>query len=497
MKLRKICLAVYFSLAICGSFLPAAMAQSAVGAGLDCNGWSPISPNIRPMVCADPHGPNGQRFYDNGWYVGHDEPDVQFYSNAPGSGNNMVYSMKLPGPGPVPTQSGSAVAWFELTPSYWFSLAVCDPDSYPQNPCIPDSDKNKGNGLPTDAGAAVMELQLYPPGWTPFTSQISCDLTHWCAALTIDSLACSFNFASCNSNCEEPQNFAFIETNGIPTGPVGPGQQDNASFTPDKNTLLMNPGDQLVIIIHDTPDGLLTEIVDVTSGTSGYMVASAKNGFGHTDMSSCSTTPYSFHPEFSTARPENVVTWTALNANVNFAVETGHFEFPDGDSDDSNCQTVATITGCTDFNSGGDLNYDGPPYLADWPNGSSNYPQPVLLEALNGNGIGPMSFSGAKRSLLAGYPYMQFKTNVSETNSSCDTSTGAGCVVPPGGAAFYPFYTQVGGNGTSQPCMLSFGTDLPNTTNDFGKDGQYGPFTAINNGVNGNAGPIMRNPCTP
>lgn len=99
-----------------------------------------------------------------------------------------------------------------------------------------------------------------------------------------------------------------------------------------------------------------------------------------------------------------------------------------------------------------------------------------------------------------GYPNLQFKTVVSLTNSSCDTSTGAGCVVPPGAAAFYPFFTQAGGNGKgrqSPPCMLSFGTDLPNTTNDFGKDSQYGPFTATSNGVSGNLGPIMRNPCTP
>jgi hypothetical protein len=29
-------------------------------------------------------------------YVGHDEPSDLFYSNVPGSGNNMTYSMTLP-----------------------------------------------------------------------------------------------------------------------------------------------------------------------------------------------------------------------------------------------------------------------------------------------------------------------------------------------------------------------------------------------------------------
>jgi hypothetical protein len=33
-----------------------------------------------------------------------------------------------------------------------------------------------------------MELQFYPPGYQPFQDAISCDATHWRAAVTIDSL---------------------------------------------------------------------------------------------------------------------------------------------------------------------------------------------------------------------------------------------------------------------------------------------------------------------
>jgi hypothetical protein len=341
--LNSICVGL-LSLAVLGGSGPRATAQpAAVGGGLDCNGWSPISKNIRPMACADPRGlGSDKRFYDNGWYIGHDEPDVQFYSDRPGSGNNMVYQLTLPQRDPVPTQSGSSVAWFELTPAYWFSLALCDPSSYPQNPCIPDSDRNTGIGLPTDAGVAVMELQLYPPGWPPFATAISCDQTHWCAALTIDSAECTYNFGACNANCEEPANFAYLQDNGVPTGPPAPGAQTLASYTPDRHTLLMNPGDQLVITIRDTPDGVLTRIDDVTTRKSGYMVGGARSGFANTNINSCATTPFNFHPEYSTAKPQNVATWAALQANVNFAVETGHFEFPDGDADDTECTTGAT-----------------------------------------------------------------------------------------------------------------------------------------------------------
>src|ERR1039457_5962910 len=104
--------AAILSLGVCGSLKSTAWAQPAfIGGGLDCNGWSPVSKNIRSMVCTDPHGGSGKRFYDNGWYIGHDEPDVQFYSNKPGSGNDMVYRISLPQRDPVPTQSGSSVAW--------------------------------------------------------------------------------------------------------------------------------------------------------------------------------------------------------------------------------------------------------------------------------------------------------------------------------------------------------------------------------------------------
>ena len=76
-----------------------------------------------------------------------------------------------------------------------------------------------------------MELQFYPPGEAPFADSISCDNAHWCAALTIDSLECTLNFAPINANCTEPVNFGFIQTDGVPTGPPTPRLPDLATFT--------------------------------------------------------------------------------------------------------------------------------------------------------------------------------------------------------------------------------------------------------------------------
>jgi len=492
-----LCLAI-LGLAAPGNLRFAALAQTAtVGGGLDCNGWSPISPNVkRNMACSDPRSMKTTRFLDNGWYIGHDEPSVQFFSTRPGSGNNMVWRIRLPQRDPVPTQSGSSVATFELTPTFWFALALCDPNSYPQQPCTPDSDSNTSVIVPTDAGSAVLELQFYPPGWPPLTNQISCDSTHWCAALNVDSLECDFNL-NCNPNCVEPVNFALLQNDGIPVGPVAPGQQTSATYTPNGHTLMMNPGDDLVILIRDTPLGLLTLVSDLTTGREGFMVASAGNGFRNTNYSTCQTTPFTFHPEFSTASPQNGVPWASLYDNVNFAVETGHFELGangDTDADDSDCFSGPMIAGCADYASGGDLDYDGPPYLPDWPDGSRNHPSPVLIGALNGRGFGPMSSSLNGLTYSDAYPTIQFKTNVPNSDSNCNFD-GVGCVVPPTGAAFYPFYNQVG---TGTPCRLTFGNDIPGrTTNDFGKDAQYGSYTFLAGFGFGNFGPMLANPCTP
>ena len=140
---------------------------------LDCNGWSPRYASAAPamkMRCTDPLGSlyNGhrQRFYDNGHYVGHDEPSVKFISSAKGSGNTMNYAMRIPkDPTKAPTANASVTDYSELSVAPWFGLAMCDRHSYPQNPCTPDSDSNKGSiSNPADAGSAFMETAVLPAG---------------------------------------------------------------------------------------------------------------------------------------------------------------------------------------------------------------------------------------------------------------------------------------------------------------------------------------------
>jgi len=313
---------------------------------LDCNGYSTKYTALKPggrMMCTDPMGTHwvkikvhgktkrvlrGTRFEDNGHYVGHDEPSVKFISNSAGSGNTMTYLTKLPvDPPRQPTASGSVTKYGELSVAPWFGLPLCDPHSYPQNPCTPDSDGNMGSiSNPADAGSAFMELQFYPPGFAPFQDNVSCSPTQWCAAMTIDSLESQFNFVGLNPRCTEPVNFAYLQKNGVPAGPPSPQLADVNTQTPNAHTLKLNPGDVLQVSITDPAAGFTTAIKDLTTGQTGFMIASQGNGFMNTDVVTCGGFKHTFHAEYATASQPNQVPWAALEGGVLMQQEIGHSE---------------------------------------------------------------------------------------------------------------------------------------------------------------------------
>jgi hypothetical protein len=465
----------------------ASRAQSFAPVGnLDCNGYSQIQKPIRPQhSCADFFGEYGELGYDNGHYIGHDEPSIGFISTAPHSGNNVQWEFALPRERPLPaTQS------FENFPAFWFSMALCDPGSSPFGACIPNSDRNN----PRLAGSAILELQFYPPGFSPFLTQVSCDLTHWCAALNIDSL-------TRNPNCFEPVNFAFIQKNGVPTGPPGPASATDATLTPNAQTLLMNQGDRIRITIKDTSAGLITMIEDLTTGQTGFMVASAANGFQSLNPSNCAPADFSFHPEYDTAKFGNFVPWPALQANINFAMEIGHF-IPgpngDNDADDAPCFPGPTVAGCL----GADTDFDGTSYRFDWPDGTRRNATSIAIRSVEGGGIGPLSVSDATDDYDQAFPIIQFETTVSGSEGTACQTNGVGCVVPPVGAQFYPFFALVDNRDEDNRgddrgrCTLLFGNFSGPDINDFGGDAQYGAsnlywFFGQNSG-----GP-QSNPCIP
>jgi hypothetical protein len=504
---------------------------------LDCNHLSPIQRSVKLfLACIDLHNPTSDdnRFEDNGTYVGHDEPDLNWISSAPGSGNNVTWTFTLPrDPSALPTVAtpGKDVThYFELSPAIWFSMNLCDSGSYPENPCTPNSDKNAPateclsvapcHGY-LGGGSAFMELQFYPPGFGPWAVGPSFDSTHWGAALTIDSLEATPNFAKINDDCTEPTNFSFIQRNGVPPGPPSPQLSDLASSTPNSQTLLMNPGDEIVAHVFDAPapgggHALETLLQDVTTGQSGFVQASAANGFMSTNVNTCAGTPYNFEPAYSTAKPTNISPWGAGTETISTSVEAGHFEpctslegeslmalsadfsdpfwsvcngpYETGDGDgadkvepsDAACYPAGDthgrlgvgspdeVTGCLDnLVQNGDLDFDGSSYWPDWPDSTTpdTYPSTFGLQPPTTNG--------------AAYSAYQFQTDIgfSELNT-CSPETPAGCTAKPNDAQFYPYWTLVSApSSAGTSCTFEFGNMQNGNT--FGGDAQYGTFNTV------------------
>ena len=99
-----------------------------------------------------------------------------------------------------PTAFGAldSTTWnFQLRPTFWFGLTLCDTESAPEytKTCKPDSDSNNlvgtnpkaANYIGKHPGNAFMELQFDGPGYVPQFEGFGCDATHYCAVMTIDS----------------------------------------------------------------------------------------------------------------------------------------------------------------------------------------------------------------------------------------------------------------------------------------------------------------------
>ena len=309
------------------------------------------------ILCTETVDPIGY----NGAYTGHDEPSLLFYSNTPGSGNHMTWTLRLPADPPtVPNQLGTGGTFnFQLHPAFWVGMTLCDDQSAP-NPggskvggvslpnvaCKADSDENIfDSSTVTDSdyigrhpGTGFMEMQFYPP-----SSPAGCGNPHhphqWCAALNIDSASENQNAGTLNNiDCQahygtEYVNFAFITMSGSPEGRSAlVGSAGFAGFVPtDKDTLFFDSGDVLRIDLEDTAHGLKITIHDLTTGEQGSMVASAANGFKQLlfqpSAKVCTTKAVDFHPTYATSSEHTRNTWTAHSYNIAFSDEIGHYEY--------------------------------------------------------------------------------------------------------------------------------------------------------------------------
>ena len=274
----------------------------------------------------------------------------------------------------------------------------------------------------------------------------------------------------------------------------------------------MNSGDALVVLIHDTRDGLEVRIQDLTTGASGFMVASPENSFGQLlydpTATSCTVNPYAFHPMYSTSSEHTRSPATAHSYNISFSEEIGHFEFCDDadlglnctvpgindkdglDADDVFCFTpsqfffppppILQIGGCIST----EFDFDGVSYGRSWPGtltapgqDKKIHPTPVRFTSPL---FVPQDTNSEARG-LENYDRVAFETDLPliefATLPVCDVFAGTNCFNPPLGAEFYPIFStaQAGADG----CEWQFGgTRIPGTTNTFGGNSttEFGPL---------------------
>jgi hypothetical protein len=405
-------------------------------------------------------------------YIGHDEPATLFYSNRPGSGNDVTYQMRLPkDPPTTPRQNGSGgTDNFQLHATFWLGMVVCDNngspnpdglalDGHASPPCKPDSNSNIFSSTDPNSpkyfglgpGQAYEEMQFYPPGWVPWPAGLGCTATQWCAAMNIDTFSQNSNTGALdNVDClntvgPEPVNFAFLTKNGKAADPASPAHPEH--FTPNlARDFLMHSGDNLKVRLHDTANGLQVVIHDRTTHTQGSMTASKANGFASVGFDpsakKCQIQPFDFHPMYSTTTPATRNFAAAHTYNVAFSDEIGHFELcgkvgtdplstctkplgpdtNDGDTagqdpqgDDVFCLPASQslkvkIGGC--LNTDGD--FDGTSYTFGWPGSISN---PTADRLLN-----PRSFLFTSPT-TGGHNFstMAFESDISR-NESDDTA---------------------------------------------------------------------------
>ena len=501
MKRLRAHLALGVALAIAAFFAPSALAASE-----NCS--------ENNALCAEVAESIGY----NGHYTGHDEPSVLFYSNTSGSGSSQRYTLVVPkDPSQRPTQDGRTATWnFQQRITFWFGLDMCDTESAPNfqhTTCTPDSDSNIFDNPDPAApdyighhpGGAFMEMQFYPPGWSAWPAGVSCDAVKWCAALTIDSLSTSqVDNTTQNSQClnkagVEPVSFAFITKSGVPHAspdPLTVFQQPFAATTVDPaKDFFMDPGDVVVVDMHDTPAGFQVVLQDLTTGETGSMTASIANGWRHVlyePKGTCHSAPYAYHPMYATSSEHTRLTWTAHGYNVAMSDEIGHFEFCDRvqngkchsgsvtdpagpDGDDVGCfsaleSLLVGISGCI----GTDNDFDGTSYQPEaWPGNNTTQPvaDPVRFTS-------PL-FNGATRYDRIAFEADLPRIEAADFGGICDRNTGANCVNPPAGANFYPLYSTTTLAG--QCFWQEGGPAIPGTTNNFGgtSTAEYGPLLQL------------------
>jgi hypothetical protein len=209
--------------------------------------------------------------------TGHDEPEIDPLSSAPGSASNLTWTVVLPGDGAFSTT--------QVGPTFWFGGPVTDPKSL--------------------GGQAFLEVQFYPEQRVSACGSDGSFTTTFAHGVYT---ACSpvWEVISLPNNhfIEQAAFNAMLTDSAAPTRP-----------------LIMRAGDTVTVHLFTTPeaDGWHVTVTDVTRGHSGTIVLrSRRDG--------------PLNPVFDTQELGNSLAWGGVfDAPAAFVWEIGH-DFLTGNS---------------------------------------------------------------------------------------------------------------------------------------------------------------------
>ncbi len=211
------------------------------------------------------------------WYTasctGHDEPEIDPLSNAPGSAQDLTWTIVLPTDQPG-TSEGQVGQVDSVGPTFWIGGTVSDPNSL--------------------FGQAFLELQFYPNSIvTNCTAGGGYDVTY----AANDYSACAPVWAVSQHGFAETAAFNAMLTDSATGGP-----------------LIMHAGDTITDHQYVTParDGMHITVTDLTTGHSGTIVLHSKQAGP-------------LLPAFSVQKLGNALGWGLVNDAPNSLVwEIGH-----------------------------------------------------------------------------------------------------------------------------------------------------------------------------
>ena len=225
--------------------------------------------------------------------TGHDEPELDPVSAAPGSARDLTWTVVLPTDGSVTVAA--------VGPTFWFGGVVSDPRSF--------------------GGQSFVELQFYPDSIVSRCTNGGGFAVSF-AANTYSACSPVFRLTATGAKGKFRETAAF---NAMLTDGTGPS-----------NPLIMHAGDTITVHWFVTPqaDGFHVTVTDLTTGGSGTIVLNA-NDVGP------------LMPAFDTQELGNALAWGLVNDTPNaFVWEIGHADIYTGGA----ALCVGGQTNCGSYN---------------------------------------------------------------------------------------------------------------------------------------------------